>query len=107
MFVGALNCGFVFALKRFGSGIPASEAREMPDLGGGAPRANAWQRYHVRYYSMTLLFIAFEMEMMFLYPWAVVFLQEGMKAMIEMGMFLAIISIGILYVWREGIFRWQ
>src|SRR3546814_3346802 len=73
----------------------------MPYLGGGAPRAHAWQRYHVRYYSMTLLFIAFEMEMMFMYPWAVVFLQEGMKAMIEMGMFLAILSLGILYGWRE------
>src|SRR3546814_18364007 len=80
--------------SRFGSGIPSSESQKMPYLGGGAPRAHAWQRYHVRYYSMTLLFIAFEMEMMFMYPWAVVFLQEGMKAMIEMGMFLEILFIG-------------
>src|SRR3546814_9455583 len=77
----------------------------MPYLGGGAPRAHAWQRYHVRYYSMTLLFIPLEMEMMFMYPWAVVFLQAGMKAMTEMGMFLAILSLGILYGWRGGIFR--
>src|SRR3546814_6177756 len=84
MFVGALTLVFGFALQRFGSGIPSSESQKMPYLGGGAPRAHAWQRYHVRYYSMTLLFIAFEMEMMFMYPWAVVFLQEGMKAMIEM-----------------------
>ena len=56
---------------------------------------------------MTLLFIAFEMEMMFMYPWAVVFVEEGGKAMMEMGMFLAILSVGIVYGWREGIFRWQ
>lgn len=56
---------------------------------------------------MTLVFVAFEMEMMFMYPWAVVFVSEGIKALAEMGMFLAILSVGILYGWREGIFRWQ
>ncbi len=86
---------------------PVSAPQRAPFLGGGAPETHAWSRYHVRYYSMTLLFIAFEMEMMFMYPWAVVFVQEGVKALIEMGMFLAILSVGILYGWREGIFRWQ
>jgi NADH-quinone oxidoreductase subunit A len=85
----------------------ATEPQKVPFLGGGAPEAHAWQRYHVRYYPMTLLFIAFEMEMMFMYPWAVVFVEEGVKAMAEMGMFLAILSIGIVYGWREGVFRWQ
>lgn len=84
-----------------------TEPQKIPFVGGSAPRTHAWQRYHVRYYTMTLLFIAFEMEMMFMYPWAVVFVTEGVKAMVEMGMFLAILSIGILYGWREGIFRWQ
>ena len=42
-----------------------SEPQKVPFLGGGSPQVHAWQRYHVRYYSMTLLFIAFEMEMMF------------------------------------------
>lgn len=86
---------------------PRSEPQKTPFLGGGTPETHAWSRYHVRYYSMTLLFIAFEMEMMFMYPWAVVYVQEGMKALVEMGMFLAILSLGILYGWREGIFRWQ
>nr|WP_255618216.1 NADH-quinone oxidoreductase subunit A [Aurantimonas sp. VKM B-3413] len=85
----------------------ATAPQQLPFLGGGTPDTHAWQRYHVRYYSMTLLFIAFEMEMMFMYPWAVVFVEEGGKAMMEMGMFLAILSIGIVYAWREGLFRWQ
>jgi len=85
----------------------ATAPQQLPYLGGGTPDTHAWQRYHVRYYSMTLLFIAFEMEMMFMYPWAVVFVEEGGKAMMEMGMFLAILSIGIVYAWREGVFRWQ
>ncbi len=78
-----------------------------PFLGGGEPKTHAWQRFHFRAFTMTLVFIAFEMEMMFMYPWAVVFVHEGLKAMAEMGMFLAILSLGILYGWREGVFRWQ
>ncbi|APX89176.1 NADH dehydrogenase [Brevirhabdus pacifica] len=78
-----------------------------PFLGGGTPDTHAWQRYHFRPYTMALVFIAFEMEMMFMYPWAVVFVREGAKALAEMGMFLGILSVGLLYGWREGIFRWQ
>ncbi len=78
-----------------------------PVLGGGTPDTHAWQRFHFRAYTMTLVFIAFEMEMMFMYPWAVVYVSEGPKALAEMGMFLSILSVGILYGWREGVFRWQ
>ncbi len=79
----------------------------VPFLGGFEPETHAWSRFHVRYYPMTLLFIAFEMEMMFMYPWAVVYVEEGAKALMEMGMFLSILSVGILYAYREGAFRWQ
>jgi NADH-quinone oxidoreductase subunit A len=82
-------------------------AGTLPVLGGSEPPTHAWSRFHLRYYPMTLLFIAFEMEMMFMYPWAVVFVREGAKALMEMGMFLGILSLGILYAWREGALRWQ
>ncbi|MEC9359641.1 MAG: NADH-quinone oxidoreductase subunit A [Pseudomonadota bacterium] len=85
----------------------SSWPQRAPFLGGGTMATHAWQRYHLRYYPMTLLFIAFEMEMMFMYPWAAVYVAEGIKALGEMGMFLAILSVGILYAWREGVFRWQ
>lgn len=106
---GLCAAAFAVALRAAGGAGEGrlTEPRKTPFLGGPAPQTHAWQRYHVRYYSMTLLFIAFEMEMMFMYPWAVVYAAEGMKAMMEMGMFLAILSIGILYGWREGVFRWQ
>lgn len=105
IFLSAAAAGAVILVGNYSS-LP-SEPQKIPFLGGSAPRTHAWQRYHVRFYSMTLLFIAFEMEMMFMYPWAVVFVKEGLTAMIEMGMFLTILAIGILYGWREGIFRWQ
>lgn len=81
--------------------------QRAPFLGGGTPDTHAWSRYHIRYYPMTLLLIAFEMEMMFMYPWAVVYVEQGLIAVMEMGMFLSILGVGILYGWREGVFKWQ
>ena len=81
--------------------------QRAPFLGGGLPDTHAWSRYHVRYYPMTLLLIAFEMEMMFMYPWAVVFAELGVKALVEMGVFLSLLSLGVVYLWREGGLAWQ
>jgi NADH-quinone oxidoreductase subunit A len=105
-----LSLAFTFAVERSSQlpfDTPPTEPQKTPFLGGGAPTTHAWQRYHVRFYTMTLVFVAFEMEMMFMYPWAAVYVELGMKALMEMGMFLAILSLGIFYGWREGIFRWQ
>jgi NADH-quinone oxidoreductase subunit A len=101
----AASVAFALALSRLQNRTSAPQA--APFLGGGTPDTHAWQRYHFRAYTMSLLFIAFEMEMMFMYPWAVVFVSEGLKAMAEMGMFLTILAVGILYGWREGVFRWE
>ena len=79
----------------------------VPVLGGHEPDTHAWSRYHARFYPMAIVLIAFEMEMMFMYPWAVVFAEIGGKAFAEMGIFLLILSLGILYAWREGVFSWQ
>ena len=86
---------------------PVTWPQRTPFLGGGRTETHAWGRFHARYYPMTLVFVAFEMEMMFMYPWAVVFVQEGVKALADMGVFLGLLSLGVLYAWREGAFRWQ
>jgi NADH-quinone oxidoreductase subunit A len=67
----------------------------------------AWVRFHVRYYAFALLFIAFDMEMAYMYPWAVVFRSLGWFAFAEIGFFLTILGLGILYAWREGGLRWS
>ena len=61
----------------------------------------AWPRFHVSYYVFALLFIAFDMEMAFMYPWAVVFRDLGVFAYAEIGFFLTVLGLGILYAWRE------
>jgi len=78
----------------------------FPFLGGGEPGPHAWNRFHARYYVMALLFLAFDMEMVFMYPWAVVFAREGIVALVEMGMFISILLLGVLYAWREHALEW-
>lgn len=78
----------------------------LPFQGGSEPRVHAWNRYHARYYPMALIFLAFDMEMVFMYPWAVVFMREGVIAMVEMGMFIIILLLGVLYAWRERALEW-
>ena len=82
-------------------------SERTPFTGGREPQVHAWQRYHARYYPMALIFLAFDMEMVFMYPWAVVFRSEGLVAMIEMAMFIAILLLGVLYAWRERAFEWR
>jgi NADH-quinone oxidoreductase subunit A len=77
-----------------------------PFLSGAEPVEHALSRFHVRWYAVTLIFLAFDMEMVFMYPWAVVFAQVGVKALLEMFLFLAILLVGVAYAWREGALRW-
>lgn len=86
--------------------VPGTEPERMPFAGGHPPRTHAWSRFHARYYVMALVFVAFDMEMVFMYPWAVVFLREGMIALVEMGWFILILLLGVLYAWRERSLGW-
>ncbi|MBI2765018.1 MAG: NADH-quinone oxidoreductase subunit A [Chloroflexi bacterium] len=85
--------------------VPTTPER-TPFAGGETPAVHAWNRYHARYYVMALVFLAFDMEMVFMYPWAVVFVREGGIAFVEMGMFITVLLLGVLYAWRERAFNW-
>ncbi|NUR93157.1 MAG: NADH-quinone oxidoreductase subunit A [Nonomuraea sp.] len=77
-----------------------------PFLSGARPAEHALSRFHVRWYAITLVFLAFDMEMVFMYPWALVVAEVGPVAVIEMFAFLALLLVGVLYAWREGALRW-
>jgi NADH-quinone oxidoreductase subunit A len=74
--------------------------------GGLPPSEHAVSRFHVRWYPVTMVFLAFDMEMLFMYPWTLVVSRVGAAAVIEMFLFLAILLAGVLYAWREGALRW-
>jgi len=64
-------------------------------------------RFNVSYYLVALLFVIFDIEVLFLIPWVVTFRGLGMVSYIEMMIFIAILTVGLVYAWRKGIFEWQ
>ena len=78
----------------------------LPFESRSAPEQHALSRYHVRWYLATLLFLAFDVEMLFMYPWAVVVAQVGATAVFEMFLFLGALFVAVVWAWREGALRW-
>jgi NADH-quinone oxidoreductase subunit A len=74
---------------------------------GMVPIGDAWVRYHVQYYMYALVFVIFDVEVVFLYPWAVVFRAIGGYALVEIGIFIGILLVGLAYAWRRGALRWE
>ena len=68
---------------------------------------DARMQFDVRYYLLAILFIIFDLEIAFLFPWAVVFKQIGIIALIEMALFLLLLVIGFAYVWKKGALEWE
>ena len=68
---------------------------------------NARMPFDVRYYLVAILFIVFDLEIAFMFPWAVVFRELGMFGLIEMGTFLVLLVIGFAYVWKRGALEWE
>ena len=68
---------------------------------------DARMRFDVRYYLIAILFIIFDLEIAFVFPWATVFSKLGMLGLVEMGMFLLLLVIGFVYVWKKGALEWE
>lgn len=100
----------VFVALAYGLGRVVAVAPEpitvLPFQSGWAPEEHALSRYHVRWYLATLLFLAFDVEMLFMYPWAVVVADLGATAVIEMFLFLGALFVAVAWAWREGALRW-
>lgn len=103
--VGLFGVAAVYVIHR-AAAVSTHTLTTPPFLSGWSPTEHALSRYHPRWYPMTLLFLAFDVEMLFMYPWALVVLQEGLMAVVEMFLFLGVLLIGVLWVWREGALRW-
>ena len=107
--LAALVVAGIVALHAFSSALGSSRepAVVLPYESGLLPQQHAVSRYHARWYAVTVLFLAFDMEMIFMYPWAVVVADMGAKAVVEMFGFLAVLLVGVTYAWREGALRWS
>jgi NADH-quinone oxidoreductase subunit A len=70
------------------------------------PVGEGWSQSQIRYYIYAFLFVIFDVESVFLFPWAVVFERLGMFAVVEMAIFILILGSGLLYAWRKGVLKW-
>ena len=68
---------------------------------------DAHMQFDVRYDLIAILFIAFDLEIAFVFPWAVIFRDLGMVGLIEMGIFLGLLVLGFVYVWKKGALEWE
>lgn len=103
--VGMLGIAALYLGHRLTSVAPGT-VTVLPFLSGELPTEHALSRYHARWYPMTLLFLAFDVEMLFMYPWAVIVAEAGTGAVVEMFLFLGVLMIAVVWAWREGALRW-
>lgn len=103
---GTVVLALLFVAQKVGP-KSINPAKAEPFESGNPPRGDARVRFSVRFYLVAMLFLIFDLEVVFLYPWAIVFRQLGLFGLIEMGIFLGILVIGFIYVWRKGALEWD
>ena len=73
---------------------------------GEVVEGSAWLQFNIRFYVIALIFLIFDVEVVFLFPWAVVFKDMGLVALVEMGIFLTVLIVGLAYVWAKSDLDW-
>jgi NADH-quinone oxidoreductase subunit A len=83
-----------------------NRVKDMPYESGIVPTGDARQRFSVKFYLVAMLFILFDIEAIFLYPWVVIFREFKMLAFVEMVIFVVLVLSGFLYMWKKGALDW-
>ena len=97
----AIGLGNLFGPKK------KSDIKSMPYESGMNPYGEGTRRMPVRFYLIAVLFILFDIEVVFFLPWAVVFRKLGLFGLIEMIIFIAILLVGYIYAWKKGALEWE
>lgn len=81
--------------------------KSSPYESGMKPVGNARERFSVKFYLVAMVFILFDIEAIFLYPWAVIYRQLGLFAFFEMLLFIVLVLCGFFYIWKKGVLNWS
>jgi NADH:ubiquinone oxidoreductase subunit 3 (subunit A) len=82
-------------------------SKQDPYECGVPSTGDSWVQYRVQYYVYALLFVIFDVEVVFMYPWAVVWKGLGPVVFLEMVLFIAILAVGLVYAWKKGVLEWE
>ena len=105
-FAGAVVLALLLIAEKVGPKKP-SVVKGEPFESGNPPKGDARVRFSVKFYLVAMLFLVFDIEVVFLYPWAILFRRLGLFGLVEMGIFLFILSVGFIYVWKKGALEWE
>jgi NADH-quinone oxidoreductase subunit A len=106
LLVVGLTVGLLTAHALFGGSRP-SLAKQEPYESGMWAIGSARERVPIRYYVIAMLFILFDIETVFLFPWAVIFRRLGAFGLFEMLVFVGVLVVGLVYAWKRGALEWQ
>ena len=107
MVVAVALAAFMVVASRFLGPQKPTPEKLQPYECGMTPIGGARVRFSVKFYLIAMLFILFDVEAIFLYPWAVVHRYLGWFGLIEMAVFMAILVVGYIYIWKRGAFEWE
>ena len=99
--------GLGSALGRYLSRAPHDPAKRTPYECGFDAFEDTRMKFDVRYYLVAILFIVFDLEIAFLFPWAVALARIGLFGLLAMGIFLTILIVGFIYEWKKGALEWD
>ena len=106
LFAAAVVLSLLLIAQNVGPKRP-NPVKAEPFESGNPPRGDARIRFSVKFYLVAMLFLIFDIEVVFLYPWAISFRRLGLFGLVEMGIFLFILIIGFIYAWKKGALDWD
>lgn len=101
LFAGVVVVILLLVAQTVGAKSP-NPVKGEPFESGNPPKGDARIRFPIRFYLVAMLFLIFEIEVVFLYPWAILFRRLGLFGLGEMGIFLLVLIVGYIYVWKKG-----
>ncbi len=107
LLLGVVMIALGLGLGKFFGHSRRNPHKDSPYECGFEPFEDARMKFDVRYYLVAILFIIFDLEIAFLFPWAVVLRKVGMTGFLAMMIFLAVLVVGFIYEWRKGALEWE
>jgi NADH-quinone oxidoreductase subunit A len=105
--VGAFLVGFAIVFSIFVAPTSTNPSKAEPYECGIPTEGLTWLQFNVGYYLFAIIFLVFDVESVFIFPWAVVMKELGMTAFIEIVIFFFVLGLGLLYAWKKGALKWE
>ena len=94
-------------LARFVAPKKPSQTKNATYECGLESEGDSWIQFRVQYYIYALIFVIFDIEIIYIYPWAVAYRKLGLFAFVEMTLFIAILAVGLIYAWKKKLLEWE